>query len=146
MFPSASVPSVPNCAVSREANKNIDEDGRCHAAPAPFFVINIFRSYSPGFPESPPACLLPRRGRRSRGSAGLPYCTLALKPFRRFGVELPQLVVDARVSRHGRAHIDADGRCVNELDVRDALGANSTLLLNCYSIAYPGMHFHNGHR
>ena len=48
---------------------------------------------------------------------------------RRFGVELPQLVVDARVGRHGRAHIDADGRCVNELDVRDALGANSTLLL-----------------
>ena len=43
---------------------------------------------------------------------------------RRFGIELPQLVVDARVGRHGRAHIDADGRRVDELDVRDALGAN----------------------
>ena len=54
----------------------------------------------------------------------------ALLPgIRRFGVELPQLVVDARVGRHGRAHIDADGRCVDKLDVRDALGANSTLLL-----------------
>ena len=28
--------SVPNCAVSRKANKNIDEGGRCHAASAPF--------------------------------------------------------------------------------------------------------------
>ena len=35
MFPSA---SVPNCAVSRKANKNIDEGGRCHAAPAPVVI------------------------------------------------------------------------------------------------------------
>ena len=35
MFPSA---SVPNCAVSRKANKKIDEGGRCHAAPAPFLL------------------------------------------------------------------------------------------------------------
>jgi hypothetical protein len=35
MFPSV---SVPNCAVSRKANKNIDEGGRCHAAPAPFLL------------------------------------------------------------------------------------------------------------
>ena len=35
IFPSA---SVPNCAVFRKANKNIDEGGRCHAAPAPFLL------------------------------------------------------------------------------------------------------------
>lgn len=32
--------------------------------------------------------------------------------------------MDARVGRHGRAHIDADGRRVDELDVRDTLGVN----------------------
>ena len=36
--PSASVPSVPNCAVYQKANKNIDEGGRCHAASAPFLL------------------------------------------------------------------------------------------------------------
>ena len=30
--------SVPNCAVYQKANKNIDEGGRCHAAPAPFLL------------------------------------------------------------------------------------------------------------
>ena len=38
MFPSASVPSVPNCSVYQKANKNIDEGGRCHAASAPFLL------------------------------------------------------------------------------------------------------------
>lgn len=30
--------SVPNCAVYQKANKNIDEGGRCHTAPAPFLL------------------------------------------------------------------------------------------------------------
>ena len=32
--------------------------------------------------------------------------------------------MDVRVGRHGGAHVDADGGCVNQLDVRDALGAD----------------------
>ena len=43
MFPSASVPSVPNCAVYQKANKNIDEGGQVSCSTCPLFVINIFR-------------------------------------------------------------------------------------------------------
>ena len=40
----------------------------------------------------------------------------------RLGVELAQLIVHARVGRDRGADVDADGRRVDELDVRDAVG------------------------
>ena len=38
----------------------------------------------------------------------------------RFGIQLAQLVVNACIGRNGRADVDADGRGVNELNVRDS--------------------------
>ena len=43
---------------------------------------------------------------------------------RRFGEQLAQIIVNAGVGGHGGAHIDADRGGVDELDMRDPLGAD----------------------
>ena len=40
------------------------------------------------------------------------------------GVELSQFVVNTCISGNGRADIDSDGRCVNQLDMRNSVGTD----------------------
>ena len=53
--------------------------------------------------------------------AGLAAARLCI---RRSSIELAQLIMHAGIGGHGGADVDADGRRIDELDVRDALGAD----------------------
>ena len=43
----------------------------------------------------------------------------------RFGKQLAQLIVHIGIGGHGGAHIDADGRCIDQLHLRDFLGLHA---------------------
>ena len=59
------------------------------------------------------------------GIVGEIACLIAARlRVRRFGIELAQLVMRARIGRDRRADVDANRRRVDELDMRDAVGRN----------------------
>ena len=59
------------------------------------------------------------------GIVGEIACLIAARlRVRRFGIELAQLVMRARIGRDRRADVDADRRRVDELNMRDAVGRN----------------------
>ena len=60
------------------------------------------------------------------GIVGEIACLIAARlRVRRFGIELAQLVMRARIGRDRRADVDADRRRVDELDMRDAVAGSA---------------------
>ena len=62
-------------------------------------------------------------------------------PFRirSLGEDLPELIVDIGVGRHGRADVNADRRSVYELDLTYAIGLDRLHVIRQITSSYPGL-------